>query len=496
MNMERTIIVSSSLLPVEALLDNGPVGLVIVPNRYVGELGKYGARVRRYYSTQDARTAKVPDWLSSHDKFEGRLDKNDLRYLEQRRFKATAMLDRHNWAGHSVGALDRRINVYAEIWSAILWAVGVEALIFHHPPHRSWDFVLMALAEARGVGIAIVTRTSVGSRMVIHPSIETNPKLEWARGADSSGTERWDGPESYYDSVGVQAQKADGLKAARRGLPDIPKYSLSDYFGRLRAPFRRKVEDLPIGVPGQRQTAFGRSLEDVRIYSEIRRYLRRYSRLAEDRIPKRPFIVLALHFQPEATTLPMGGPYLDPLRVGRLLAESLPRGTGLVMKEHHQMFRWRRQWARARDDAFLEGLVDLREKGVHIMAPEVDTSELIEAGLGVATGTGTIGWEALQKGRPVLAFGRPWYSSAPGCHVIEADCEIYPAIGKLMETDAQRLRDDVGLWLSETFKRGSFVGPWDDEATRSEEEREELKEGYSNGIREYFEFVGGSDFLC
>lgn len=489
MDLSRTILVSGPILPIVALLEESTLGLVVAHDGDIASLGRRASVASRCYSIQDALQAVPPAWLTSRKP----LSRQDLASLERRWFRAGAMLDRYNWGGESVAALDRRLNEYAEIWSGILDHVQANRVIFHPPPHRGWDFVAMALAEARGLELGIVDRTSIDSRLVLYPSIDAVPAVDWATNEDGSVLDSADGPESYYQTISLHTQKSGALKVAKRGLPDVPfrRRSSMAYLWRLRKPFQGSVEELPKGVPGRSHTPLGRTLKDLRIYWQIRRYLKRYNELAEDDIPEGPFILLALHFQPEATTLPMGGPYLDPLRVARQLLGSLPNGTFLAIKEHYQMFRWRRQWAQARDDDFLRRLIELKGRKLRIIAPDVNSQDLIEKCVAVATSTGTIGWEALQNGRPVLAFGRPWYSNCPGCYVMEADTDVRPAVELVEATDREALAKEVEGWRSSQFKRSSFVGPWRDEVERGEDEEAFLRASYRAGVCRYFGQVGG-----
>lgn len=53
-------------------------------------------------------------------------------------------------------------------------------------------------------------------------------------------------------------------------------------------------------------------------------------------------------------------------------------------------------------------------KNVELLAQSVSSFEAINHAAAVATITGTAGWEGLQMGKPVILFGRAWYSSLPG----------------------------------------------------------------------------------
>jgi hypothetical protein len=345
---------------------------------------------------------------------------------------------------------------------------------------------MFSLAESRGVKVAIIVRTTVGSRLMIHPSVDLPPAIEWSSGNSVDEENEVDGPFSHFGRSGDFDQWDQALAALNRGRPDVPDFSVTDYLSRLRQPVRAKVQEFSYGVPGRARRPVERRAAELRIYRDIRKYARRHAQLARSSFPTGRVFVLALHFQPEATTLPMAGAYVDQLRVAGLLQAALPSGSFLAIKEHHQMFRYRTEWARARDSNFLQQLCNLKEHGAEILSPSMPSQEFVGKCEAVATCTGTIGWEALQSGRPVIAFGLPWYASAPGCHVIREDADVAQAMKEIMGIDWSGLADDVEAWRVGRLRRSSLVGPWKGDVEQDEEERRALMEGYALGMAEYF----------
>jgi len=351
--------------------------------------------------------------------------------------------------------------------------------------------ILFALGETSHRQIAITTRTAIGSRLVIYSSIDEPPATDWHHmhdgwkepvGRDSGQ----DGPLSHSERSGVHEQWVQGATAVGRRRPDIPNFTLENYLRRLRGPFGARVEYLPSGIPGEMRRPIHRRVREIKIYGQIRRYSRSYAQMSQCTLPKKPFVFLAVHFQPEATTLPMAGKFIDPLRIASLMLASLPGGVSVAMKEHHQMFRYRTQWAQARDSAFIRSLAELKERGAQVMSADISSHTLVSNCLGVATSTGTIGWEALQRGRPVIVFGFPWYASAPGCYVIKSESDVWPAVHNVAKRPWPHLEKKVDSWRCGEFRRSSFLGPWRNDIEMSAEERTVLMAGYRAGMESYF----------
>jgi hypothetical protein len=51
---------------------------------------------------------------------------------------------------------------------------------------------------------------------------------------------------------------------------------------------------------------------------------------------------------------------------------------------------------------------------LHYVAKTVSTYALLQGCRFASTVTGTVGWEAISGGKPVLVFGRPWFARMPG----------------------------------------------------------------------------------
>lgn len=130
------------------------------------------------------------------------------------------------------------------------------------------------------------------------------------------------------------------------------------------------------------------------------------------------FIYLPLHFQPEASTTPMAGCFTDQILVARMLNAVLPDDVLIYVKEHPRPSGWTKR--------SLEDYKDfLALKKVRLVAGDVDTFALREKCVAVATCSGSAGFEALFREKPVLLFGNRFYQYANGIFRIELvdDCK-------------------------------------------------------------------------
>lgn len=115
------------------------------------------------------------------------------------------------------------------------------------------------------------------------------------------------------------------------------------------------------------------------------------------------FVTFFLHFQPERTTLPESYGFGQQLGAIVALASALPNGMHLYVKEHPSIYTADCQWDE-RLPSWYRRLAQTPR--VRLLPVETDPYSLIDSSECVATVAGTIGGEALIRGKPVIAFGR------------------------------------------------------------------------------------------
>jgi len=154
------------------------------------------------------------------------------------------------------------------------------------------------------------------------------------------------------------------------------------------------------------------------------------------------FISFFLHYQPEATTLPEGYQYAQQWLAIRVLAESIPKDWRLVVKEHPGTYNLNFD-PRVRDKKLYNAICALPNA---LLAPlELDPFELIDNSMAVSTITGTVGLEAVIRGKPVLVFGAAQYRGIKGVFSIQSASDIITTISQIedgfrMPTDNELLQ--------------------------------------------------------
>lgn len=319
--------------------------------------------------------------------------------------------------GYSQWPTDKRKEFYYELlkyWGGVLDTIAPDIVIFNAMPHQVFNFVLYAIARERGIRTLIFDITFSQYRLITCEDYREGNKL-------------------------LAAAKADGYGAAPVSLEDLPQY-LQDHYNRVSGT-QDPTPDYLVEFK-RTTTAFSnlmrraRSLvpyiRDGSIFElATRRFFKLfkprlsdvYNRLAREPDLEKPYVYLALHYQPECTTSPQGGIYVDQLLMVKTLAAALPVGWELYVKEHPA--QWPTHWGDftpQRYEGFYESIASV--PNVRIMPIGMSTFVLCDHAKATATATGTAAWESILRGKPGIVFGYPSFMHAPGIFRVAsvADC--------------------------------------------------------------------------
>jgi len=160
--------------------------------------------------------------------------------------------------------------------------------------------------------------------------------------------------------------------------------------------------------------------------SDQQRLHRYYESLCQDPNFEQPYIYVPLHFQPEATSMPLGGIYFDQHLMVQQLSYHLPQGWKLYVKEHpypsNRYYRSQEYYRRLKEIPH-----------VQLISKSINTYELLEHSRATASLTGLAGWEGLFKGKPYLLFGYHSSQYGPGVLPVRSSAQMQQAMQKLQQ---------------------------------------------------------------
>ena len=159
---------------------------------------------------------------------------------------------------------------------------------------------------------------------------------------------------------------------------------------------------------------------------------------------KPPYVYYPLHLEPELAILVMAPFETDQIGVVRRLAQSLPVGMYVYVKEHPQM-------APYRPSSFYQQLKKI--PNVKLLHPKTSSFDLIKNSRLVATIAGSPGWEALFLGKPVITFGRVFYNALPSVAHSLIPEELPQLVQKQLHH--QPSDEDIIRYLAAIFEDGA-----------------------------------------
>jgi hypothetical protein len=390
-----------------------------------------------------------------------------------------AVIDRYTQA---MSVTDRRrlFRELLEYFYRWLREKNITAIIFPNVPHAGWNNVLYFVAKHFNIMTLILEATRLNDRVMVWDDYERVDKVpaEFLEGAVAELVRQHIEPgllkELFVDSSWMAVSDEINKDALRWSgtVREIISLVRALATGLVR---RQRPRDLLFDEPWSWWQAHWRRYL-LRRQARQRRII--YEQLATVAVPTKPYVLFFLNYQPEKTTTPMGGVFDDQLLAVRLLAQALPTGWRLLVKEHPRQFGAHVDAAPYRSIEYYKELASL--PNVQLVSPSASAPELLAKCTATATITGSIGWQGLLAGKPAINFGRSWYAACRNCYVVGSGADIQEALVQIAAATPEAVELDVLKFLA--FARSEFIigGNGDPYVVRSQRSVEELATGLAD----------------
>lgn len=154
---------------------------------------------------------------------------------------------------------------------------------------------------------------------------------------------------------------------------------------------------------------------------------------------KKTYIYVPLQYQPELSTSPLADAYADQQLIIQMISKHIPDNVYVYVKEHPK------QTSFCRTIQFYQNL--LRIKNVVLVRKDSNSFDFINHCAAVATSTGTPGWEALFREKPVLMFGSYIYQFADGVYKISTNADCQWALDQILNHRIRPSLKNIKLYL-------------------------------------------------
>ena len=365
------------------------------------------------------------------------LDVDFLRKHSQHELQAIKMMDRMDQDLRSFNFMERQRHFrnMLKSWMAAMDIVKPDLVISTAIPHRLYDYVLFWLCKEKKIPFLTIQHTQFPGRFYFSNSefytIQDNFLDDWhsfekkdnlLENLSEDIRTRFENVKKDYEEAAPEFMAID---AKRQKKATSRFFMLNRWIRKFSTVYRpylwgKPADSLIIGhcaydkrVNRKYEESEGNIYQHERMLLKVNKYKdqlqKDYESLCSKPDYNEQFVTMFLHYQPEATTCPGGDIFVDQRLCVELLLKYLPKNWKVYVKEHpHQFIRYRiGHTSRMRD--LYDDLI--KNERVKLISTDVDSFELIKHTKAVSTITGTVGWEAMVRQKPVIAFGLGWYEN-------------------------------------------------------------------------------------
>ena len=169
-----------------------------------------------------------------------------------------------------------------------------------------------------------------------------------------------------------------------------------------------------------------------------------YESIAEMPVEGERYVYFALHYQPEASSNPLGvREYTDQIFAINLLARSLPEDMKVYVKVHPEQLAPLRS-----KDYYLD---IKRINNIRIIKSQCSTYNLIQNAFAVSSLTGTVCWESQFFGIPAILFGYSQKNLAPLSYHVRTYEECRDAIQGIAEKRKTATKKELRILLKAMY---------------------------------------------
>lgn len=405
--------------------------------------------------------------ISEHNRYEEICDWNNLEPLDKELLEAmkpyelTAMQMLIRNYERNIYTMDESRAYYLHhlrFWNHIIKQEQINFICTCNIPHHTHDYIIYALGRIYQIPMCVCADTSIMPRL----SVGNNFEDLWQQNEADYQVFRQEANiilpediEHYYQALLYSNEGLDH-GVVHRGMSrkehiQVRKKNFTRDFT-WQHFWHSELSVLKRGIKGclkggktaalRQMWEQGAQIVSVqkrgRVKLKSMRDVAYYNKMTQEPVAGEKYVIFFLHLQPEATTLPQGGVFVEQELMIQILAAALEKkGIRLYVKEHFvQPYR---------DKRFYDELSRIRN--VRLIHSDKDSKELAKNSVATASCNGTILLESIFNGKPTFIFGYTGFAKAPGVFELGSVQECERAIEQI-ESGAYRIdQQDVRAYL-------------------------------------------------
>lgn len=278
-----------------------------------------------------------------------------------------------------------------------------DLFIHNASPHVGYDFIPHLLAEELGIETLHLQQSPFPNKFFYYWNFKDYGEFRTAgnlfENQERIVIENKYEKDLFYMKINIR----DGFKLSSFKSPKALHRDLTKY-----VPVYQLLKDL------LKSSYRGQALYRYELRNDFKNNSKK---LVKDVDLDQPYVYFALHLQPELSTSSFGGNYTDQALALEHLSSILPKDWKIYVKENPKQTYF------MRNPEFFRRLE--RIPNLVFISHEFNTYDLIKNSKLCATITGTVGWEAITGGKPVIIFGwGVWYKTLPGVYNFSFDLDL------------------------------------------------------------------------
>lgn len=289
-------------------------------------------------------------------------------------------------------------------WYGVIKKFKPEIIFFSGYPHSVYDYTVYSLAKFLKIKTVMFAYTGIADRYLLISDFK-------------------EGSIALRDEYLKNQGKKFKFEDLSQDLQKFYKWHLDYTAGEIQPELKRALKNFA-GVNRLllKFRVLIKSFYDLSFFKKIAGYLakeigpnmkKEYEALQAIPDYDKKYVYLPLSFQPEASTCPLGGVFVDQILMIKILSYCLPKDWLIYVKEHP--FQWVTSSLAFFDFRYQGYYQEIAKiKNVKLVPIATNSHELIVNSRAVGTVTGTAGLEALWRLKPVLLFGNISYQYCPG----------------------------------------------------------------------------------
>lgn len=376
--------------------------------------------------------------------------------------------------------MEQRVNIYLAnlcYWNSVLKNENIKYAVFTDVPHEGYDAIIYYLIKTVYTKVKVILRyvSRIPGKDILLQDLSDLNLQNYLKGAvdnfEGGGTNEM---KNYYFRLSESRnshvngsfpgannrsewlRKRFGNQSFLKAFCEIQELNFINYCNDRDAKLMLLLKfgkAIPYSI-----STFIQNIPKIRYaksqHRKTEKFIAEYEALTEVKndkeIPKLPYVYYAMHYQPEATSLPLGGGIYSHQEIPiQILADAIPDNWKILVKKHPG------QLSQCANAQIYKKLV--KNKKILLCSDEVSTHELITHSHFVSTLTGTVAMEALFLKKTALIFGYSELVHAPNAIKVRTVEDVKAAIdsGKIPEYSDEEIKSYFFALDNISFPQGA-----------------------------------------